>query len=288
MNDSKRTNQMNFFDHLGRIDRRIIYLLLFLAVAVPLMKPLGLPTVIEPMTQQAFDSVGKLKQGDVLVFAMDTSVAYKADLYAGAIAIVGHALDKGARVLIPALVQDGPMVADELVKYFEKKGYKYGDRLVNLGFVPGGETAVAALARDFPATFPKDYYGNSTSGMPAMAGVKTAKDFALVVAAAVNITPGGLDWVKQAQGPYGTPLVFLSGAMLVPQFVPYLQSGQLRGMLKGISGSAQYEMLLGKPGGATASMEGQSMAHSLIIILVVLGNLSYLFGAAARKARGVR
>ncbi len=279
---------MNFFDHLGRIDRRIIYVLLFLAVAVPLMKPLGLPTMIEPMTQQAFNQVNQLKQGDVLIFAMDTSVAYKADLYAGSIAIVQHALDRGARVLIPAVVQDGPMVADDLVKYFQKKGIKYGDRLVNLGFVPGGETAVAAMARDFPATFPKDYYGNSTAGMPAMAGVKTAKDFTLVVAAAVNITPGGLDWVKQVQGPYGTPLVFLSGAMLVPQFVPYLQSGQLKGMLKGISGSAQYETLLKQPGAATASMEGQSMAHSLVIILIVLGNLSFILGAAARKARGVR
>jgi hypothetical protein len=275
---------MKVLQALGNIDRRIIYVLLVVAIIYPLMQPVGLPTMIEPMTTQAYDAVNALGQGDVLCLAMDFSVGYKDDLFAGVVAMVQHALDRGANVIMPAVLQDGPMLADEVVKIFEGRGYLYGDRLVNLGFRPGGETAVAAMARDMRGTYPTDHYGSPIDGLAAMNGVNTAADFDLVIAVAVNITPGGIDWVKQVQGPFNTPLIFHSGTMLVPQFTPYLQSGQLVGMLKGISGSAQYENLINRPGPATASMEGQSISHLLVIILVLLGNLAYLFGPKPGKA----
>ncbi|MDP2872373.1 MAG: hypothetical protein Q8P31_07550 [Bacillota bacterium] len=270
---------MNVLRVLGNIDRRIIYLLLIVAIIGPLMRPIGLPTMVEPMTRQAYAAVNALQTGDVLCLAMDFSVGYKDDLMAGVIAMVQHALDRGANVIMPAVLQDGPMLADEVIRLFEGRGYKRGERLVNLGFRPGGETAVAAMARDMRGTYPQDHYGTPVDALPAMNGVSTAADFDLVIAVAVNITPGGIDWIKQVQGPFGTKTIFHSGTMLVPQFTPYLQSGQLVGMLKGISGSAQYESLINRPGPATASMEGQSMSHLLVIILVLLGNLAYLFGA---------
>lgn len=277
---------MKLLQILGNIDRRIIYAMLVVAIIGPLMRPIGLPIAIEPMTRQAYEAVNALKPGDVLCLAMDFSVGYKDDLMAGVIAMVQHALDRGARVIMPAVIQDGPMLADEVITVFEARGYRRGEHLVNLGFRPGGETAVAAMARDMRGTYAQDHYGTPIDSLSAMNGVKTAADFDLVIAVAVNITPGAIDWIKQVQGPFGTKIIFHSGTMLVPQFTPYLQSGQLVGMLKGISGSAQYESLINRPGPATASMEGQSMSHLLVIVLVLLGNLAYLLGVRPAKAGG--
>jgi len=270
---------MNFLHIIGNIDRRIIYLLLVVTIIYPLMRPIGLPTIVEPMTQSAYDAVDSLLPGEVLCLAMDLSVGYRDDLYAGILAVVQHALDKGARIIMPSVIQDGPLVADQVVKVFEERGYTYGEQLANLGFRPGGETAVAAMAQDMRATYPTDHYENAIDTLPAMDGVLTAADFDLVVAVVTNITPGGLDWIKQVQGPFGTKIVFHSGTMLVSQFTPYLQSGQIVGMLKGISGSAQYESMIDRPGAATASMEGQSLSHLLVIVLVLLGNIAFIFGS---------
>jgi hypothetical protein len=203
---------------------------------------------------------------------------------AGILAIVQHGLDKGARIIMPSVIQDGPLLADEVVKVFTGRGYTYGEQLANLGFRPGGETAVATMAQDMRGTYPTDYYNTAIDAVPAMDGVNTAADFDLVVAVVTNITPGGLDWIKQVQGPFGTKIVFHSGTMLVSQFTPYLQSGQIVGMLKGISGSAQYENMIKRPGAATASMEGQSMSHILVIVLVLLGNVAYIFGARPSRS----
>ena len=281
---------MSFLHLIGNIDRRVIYVLLVITIVYPLMRPIGLPTLIESMTQGAYDAVDALQPDDVLCLAMDLSVGYRDDLVAGILAIVQHGLDKGVRIIMPSVIQDGPLVADEVVKVFGGRGYTYGEQLANLGFRPGGETAVATMARDMRATYPEDYYGNPIDTLPAMAGVNTAADFDLVVAVVTNITPGGLDWIKQVQGPFGTKTVFHSGTMLVSQFTPYLQSGQLVGMLKGISGSAQYESMIGRPGAATASMEGQSLSHLLVISLVLLGNVAYIFGARPSRspAKGAR
>lgn len=281
---------MNVFNALGNIDRRIIYVLLVVTIIYPLMSPIGLPTMIEPMTQSAFDEIDAMQPGDVLCLAMDLSVGYRDDLYAGILAIVQHGLDKGTRIIMPSVIQDGPLIADQVVKEFEARGYTYGTQLVNLGFRPGGETAVATMAQDMRATYPTDYYGKAIETLPAMEGVNTAADFDMVVAVVTNITPGGLDWIKQVQGPYGTKIVFHSGTMLVSQFTPYLQSGQIVGMLKGISGSAQYENMIDHPGAATASMEGQSLSHLLVIGLVLLGNLAFLFGTKrpGSTAKGAR
>ena len=56
---------------------------------------------------------------------------------------------------------------------------------------------------------------------------------------------------------------------------PYLNAGQLEGLLGGLSGAAEYEKLIGVPGTATIGMDAQSIAHILIILLIALGNIAY-------------
>lgn len=267
---------MSFMEKMGSIDRRVLYVLMAVSTAIPLLFPLGLPLSVSPMTQIAYDTIDKIQPGDVVVYAMDFSVGYKPDLWPGVIAIMDHLMQKKAKVIMLTVIEDGALLGDELCKMFQARGFKYGEDFVNLGYSPGGETAVSALAKNLHTTFPKDFYGKPTADLPLTSKVKDATAFKLVVAVATNITPGGLDWVKQVQGPFNVPTIFHSGTMLVPQFVPYLQSGQLKGMLKGIGGSAEYERLISKPGDATAGMEGQSLAHLVVLAFILVGNLAYI------------
>ena len=62
---------------------------------------------------------------------------------------------------------------------------------------------------------------------------------------------------------------------------PYLQSGQLTGLLAGMKGGAEYEVLVQKAGyskaymPAVAAMDSQSLAHVVIMLLVIIGNIAY-------------
>ena len=82
---------------------------------------------------------------------------------------------------------------------------------------------------------------------------------------------------------------------MVTDAIPYVESGQLRGILAGMPGAAEYEDLVYNylqsldgnkyinenvkiiPGKATARMSSQSMAHLLMVLLIIFGNISYYY-----------
>jgi len=72
-------------------------------------------------------------------------------------------------------------------------------------------------------------------------------------------------------------------AVMGPENYPYLNSGQLKGLVAGLKGAAEYETLLGKPAIATRGMPAQSAVHILIIVLIVIGNILYLVEKRKRK-----
>jgi hypothetical protein len=58
-----------------------------------------------------------------------------------------------------------------------------------------------------------------------------------------------------------------------PEFYPYLQSGQLKGLLGGMAGAAEYERLRNEKGTATRGMDAQSLAHVFVALCIVAGNV---------------
>jgi hypothetical protein len=63
---------------------------------------------------------------------------------------------------------------------------------------------------------------------------------------------------------------------MVSGLYPYLKTGQLTGLIGGLRGAAEYEKLVEKPGKGILGMKAQSIAHIAIILLVLIGNASYL------------
>ena len=64
-------------------------------------------------------------------------------------------------------------------------------------------------------------------------------------------------------------------AVMAPDLYPFLQSGQLVGLLGGLAGAAEYETLIGEPGQATVGMQPQSVTHLIIVLFIILGNTVY-------------
>jgi len=98
-------------------------------------------------------------------------------------------------------------------------------------------------------------------------------------------TPGSKEWVQYATDPKGIPMSTGCTSIQVTDIVPYVENGQIRGILAGMPGAAEYEELVKtelksrglviKPGEATSMMSAQSMAHVVIVILIIFGNITY-------------
>ena len=91
-------------------------------------------------------------------------------------------------------------------------------------------------------------------------------------------TPDGL-WIPYGQERYKFKFGLGCTAVMAPDQYPYLQSGQMNGMMGGLAGAAEYETLINASGKATAGMGAQSFVHLIIICFIVLGNVMFfLYG----------
>jgi hypothetical protein len=91
-------------------------------------------------------------------------------------------------------------------------------------------------------------------------------------------------WVSIVNAQFGVPMVCGTTAVSAPKYYAFVASGQFKGLLGGMKGAAEYEILVGKKADAVTGMSAQSLVHLLIIFLVLLGNISFFIGR--RKSQG--
>jgi hypothetical protein len=97
--------------------------------------------------------------------------------------------------------------------------------------------------------------------------------------------PGTKEWVQQVVSRFHVPMVAGVTAVSAPEYYPYLQAGQLHGLLGGMAGAAEYEILVKAPGLATRGMDAQSLAHLFIAFMIILGNLAFVRGSKKGNGR---
>lgn len=251
----------------------MIFVALAVLTAYPLLWPLGLPIPVDPMTRQVYNIVDQLPANSIVLQTYDFVTGQYSDIAPACIATLTHILEKGNKaVIVDFQSGQGALLAS---KIFEKatQGKTYGVDYVNLGYVPGGESAMVAFGTDIKKTISKDFSGTPIDNLPLMKNVNTVKDFALIMLFSENINIELRQWISSNPKIVGVP-----NTMGAPTFIPYYTSGQLKGFLQGLRGGAEYEQLLKKPGLGAATMDGLSLAHLLILGLIVVGNVSIVGG----------
>lgn len=263
---------MNWIDKMQSIDRRIIYILLLVVCIVPLVKPIGIPLQISPMTRDVYNIIEELDPAqDIVLLSFDYGPGAGLDAHVVPVAVVEHLAQRGIKWVSVSFTPEGPMMADILIKDLESRGFKYGQDFANLGYLAGEENAIRLFALDC-LTISSDVRGNKTSDLPVMQGIKTVKDFSFVHQ---FTSDDPAKWIRQVVDPMGIRFAVGIVTVSVPSAMPYYNSGQLKGLLGGLRAAAEYETLIEKPGRPVAMMDAQSMAHLLIIGFIALGNVGY-------------
>src|SRR5437867_13067684 len=138
-------------DRLASIDRRIVYLVMGLAVLVPIVFPIGLRVAITPSTELAFEAIEKLPEGSRVLVSFDHGTSHAAENDPMAAAVLRHCVARNLKVVALALFPiGGDSVArdriEDLAKDFPDK--KYGIDFVNLGYKDGGQAAMKGMGQD--------------------------------------------------------------------------------------------------------------------------------------------
>jgi len=222
-----------------------------------------------------YDYIENIKEGSVIFLSLDYDPSTSPELHPQAIAIVKHAFKKKLRVVVLTYIAGSTGLIDQIFeKLPQEYGKEYGKDYVILPYMPNAAAVLTQMASNIYAMYEKDKDGKPLKGMPILNGVNSYKD----IAAIINITGTSiLDiWVAYVGDKYNVPV--LGGVTAISQvgYGPYLQKGQLKGLIGGMKGAAEYESLIKEPGKGTSGIDALNVAHLLVLILIVFSNIALL------------
>jgi len=269
---------------LVSLDRRIIFFLVALAVVLPIIRPLNLPGLrFTPEVRGVYATIERLPPNSPVVISVDFDPSTAPELYPMGVAILRHAFVRNLRVIVLGLWQTGTGIGEEMTRRVARElDKKDGVDYVFLGWAPGATNVIIGLGQDLYRTFPKDFYGKETMELPVLNGVRSLRDVGYVVTLAAG-DPGIEAWYIYGAEKYRFPLGGGCTAVIAPGMYPYLNAGQINGLIGGMKGAAEYENLIRRPDRATAGMDTQSVTQLLIIVLILLTNVAYFL---TRRQKG--
>ncbi|HQO09780.1 MAG TPA: hypothetical protein PLK90_08035 [Clostridiales bacterium] len=276
-----------FIQILKNLDRRWIFLLIFLACIIPFWVPQLFDQKFSTSkeTQRVYDIINSLEEGDAVFIDWAFDPTLQAELLPMVEQTIKQCFDRKLRVFIyyPYLtgISLGENLVEEIKKEAHYKDLQSGVDYIHLGYLPIGiDMMVFSMYSDFKSTFGKEG--------KIFKGIKTFADIKYMMSFAGSAHP---ELYLLLQRRFGFRMGAGVTAVTGPDFIPYLQTGQLDGMLFGLKGAAEYENLRISKGAekeknhrANAGMASLTLSHLVMFLFIGLGNLVYFYERKYKKS----
>ena len=261
-------------DKLMNMDRRIVFILVALAVIIPTKLPVSLPISVSEPTQQLYDYIDNLEADSTIMIAFDYGPAGLPELHPMGRAVLKQCFDKDVRVIGVTLSPDGPTLANTLMEEVAAESEAVvGEDYVFLGYRPGGSLVMLGMGTSIASVFENDYNGTALAEIPMMENITNYDQISLLVDFASGSTTE--QWLTYANAQYNLQVAAGVTGVIIAQMYPFLQTGQLVGLIAGIAGAAEYENLIDAPAKGMQWINIESFVHLLIVGLVILGNITF-------------
>lgn len=269
------------------IDRRIIFAAVALAVIGSLLVDFSLPVPATPPVQKIFDKIESMPPGAHFLLSFDYDPSSKEELQPMALALLHHCFRRGVKVIGMTHNPGGTGLAEQalnsVASIYQRK---YKEDYVFLGYKPGGASLVINMGEDLHTAFLKDFYGNDTTTLPALQGVESLRDIDYLVDLAAGVTIE--TWIAFGREKYQFEMGAGCTAVIGPEMYPFLDSRQINGLMAGLKGAAEYEVLVERKAQAFEGMRPQSVTHCLVILFVLFGNVAFFVSGSFRTQRRPR
>ena len=302
--DGSQVVRAHWSERLQRFDRRWIFLVMALAVVIPLFLPIGLPALPDPMTKAAYNAVEALPDGARVFVSLDLDPASTPEIEPFYRAVILQLKRKHAKLVFATTWYQAPPLVDRYMRETVEtalappgtagydgppdRAYVKNVDYVNLGFREGKGAIITQFGANLRAAFDgRANDGTPLDRIPLMDGIKQLKDFDLIVLVSAGF-PGAKEYVQFAGSRYKLRMIAACTAVSTTDLAPYFQTGQLVGLVGGMAGAAGYEHLVGKLGAGTSGADVLNIGNLVVILAIVFGNVVYLAGRRAAGGAGAR
>ena len=274
--------------------RIIIAVVLLLAIFIPFL--LRSITAIIPVlySQEVVDTLSfieELPADKPVMVAAQFEAGLAGELAWAAEPVIEHLVSHGVPMALTSTNVTGYAILQEQLNRAAENATNYpvDEKVVNLGYLPGGTIGLISLVSDLQQTLPFSTELTPAWELPAIANVNTLSEFSAVLILTDNPEIARA-WVEQAgRAVSPPPLMAVVSAQAAPLVQPYYDSGQIKGYIAGISGALTYELIRQVPGKASSTYSSYQLAILTAALLVFIGGMVTLIlssGADTKKKGG--
>jgi len=312
---------MKFFEQLQQLDRRWIYLILAIAIILPLVIPFNSKTYTTKPSEDLYKMIDSfavlgganatqdqfLNNNKAVLISVAHDASTMPELFPMELAILRHCFERNIKVFTLTFLATAAPVIDYAINTVKDEfpHVQSGVHYVNFGYkVPALYLPIIlGMGDDIAEAIDIDAEGRKVSSLPIMNNIKNYNDMNLVVEISGSVAGG--TWITYARSRFGLNVAVGVTAVMAADNYPYLQTGQMIGMLAGLKGAAEYEKMVDmfatknrefskeiiraekedhtitnpnipyKFKQARIGMNAQSIAHILIIVFILIGNIGY-------------
>ncbi len=272
---SENLRPMGFWEKVSKLDRRWIYSAVAITVIIPLIWRIDFPVGITPEAKQLFDAVEALPDGSTVMLTFDYYASALPETEPASRAALHHLFRKNCKVVTMTTIPlGGPTISERVTRDMAKLYDKvYGIDYVNLGYKANYVAVLSGMGSSIEDIYPADNSGTKLADLPIIQNIKNYDDIDFIFVVADNAIVDY--WISIVNAQYNTPVGASVTAVSAPKYYPLVTSGQMTGLLGGMKGAAEYEIMVGKEAAAVKGMSVQSLVHFLIILMVIMGNVGY-------------
>jgi hypothetical protein len=278
---------MSTIEKILELDRRILWVI-YIIIAFGLnLYPVGLPVPTYEWVEDFYDTIDNLEPGDYVhvTWSLDPSIM---DALVGSGTAMKHLMRKeGVKVIHWCQRPEGIPIMNEIIEKANPSRYNkvYGEDWVNLGFIAGGETALAAMGSNLKGISTQDFYGNDLNTLPAW--TELDGDWSKVVLlVSFGYKEATDDVRRQLQTNYGIPIVQVGSAQHFHAQYHFYATGSIIGMLFGQTDNAAYDILVGISSRASIATDVLSGVHIMIMFYIIVANIAYFLSGKRTKMSG--
>lgn len=237
---------MKIFERMQKLDRRWIYIVVALAIIIPLMIPYDSDNVTTPPTENLYQMIDSFagREDRAILMSFYHDAATMPELFPMEVAILRHCFERNVKVFTLTWFPAGAPIIDYAINSVKEEfpDIQSGVDYCNFGYKPQAFAMVLGMGDNIANTMNTDAEGRKLENLPIMKGINNYSEMNLAIEFSGS-SAGGM-WITYARPKYGLNVAVGVTAVMAADMYPYLQSGQLIGMLSGLKGAAEYEKLV--------------------------------------------
>jgi hypothetical protein len=279
---------------VNKVIRLLVTVVLLLAVIIPLFSSSfsGVVPVLYPAeVVSSFGLMRDLPADKPVLVAAHFEAGLAGEMNWTAQPVLKHLVSRGVPMALTSTNVIGFAILRDLVSQTagEGSGYSVAEKVVDLGYLPGGAIGLGALV-----SAPLNALPFTTDILPVgevdtLQGINTLADFGALILVTDNpeVARSWVEQIDRAEIKINTLAVI--SAQAAPLLQPYYNSGQIDGYVSGMVGALSYELLTAQPGSATIKFNAYQISLLIAAFIVLVGGIySLIVGSTSNAGKESR